>query len=94
MTSKTTKTVKHEGEDFEVSVPNDCQLTVTGKDLTAQVSVKGSKYVIQVLDTDDNGQLYSSDKDPITAACERIRDFSPKSRQQLCDALDKAFSDL
>ena len=94
MTSRTTKTFKRKGEDFEVSAPTDCLLTVTGKDLTAQVSVKGSQYIIRVLDTDDNGQLYSPDSDPIAAACDRILNFSLKSRQELCDGLAKALDDL
>lgn len=94
MIDKLTKTFKHKGEEFQVSTPIDCRLTVTGKDLTAQVSTKGSRYVIRVLDTDDNGQHYSSDCDPIVAACDRILDFSPKSRQKLCDGLAKAFSEL
>ena len=94
MSDKATKTYKHEGEDFQVSACTDCMLTVTGKDRTAQVSVKGSHYVIQVLDTDDNGQRCSPDCDPIVAACDRILSFSPKSRQELCNGLAKAFSDL
>lgn len=94
MIDKVTKAFKRKGEEFQVSPPDDCLLTVTGKDLTAQVSVKGSHYVIQVIDADDNGQLYSSDCDPVVAACDRILKFSPKSRQKLCDGLSKAFSDL
>ena len=77
-----------------MSVPADCALTVTGVGLTAQVSVKGSHYVIRVVDTSDNGQLYSPDQDPIVAACDRILGFSPKSRQELCNGLSKAFTDL
>ena len=88
------KTLKHKGEAFEVSVPVDCALKVTGVGLTAQVSVKGSRYVIRVVDTNDNGQLYSPDQDPIVAACNRILDFSPKSRQELCNGLSQAFTDL
>ena len=88
------KTLKHKGEAFDVSVPADCALTVTVVGLTAKVSVKGSHYVIRIVDTKDNGQLYSPDQDPIVAACNRILDFSPKSRQELCNGLSQAFTDL
>ena len=88
------KEISHKGEKFEVSTPANCQIRVTGNGLTAQVSVKGSSYVIQVLNTEDNGQLYRSDCNPIIAACDRILNFSPKSVQSLCDGLEKAFGDL
>ena len=94
-----TKTIKHKGEEFEVSEPSECTLTVTGvsplsKGLTAQISVKGDRYVIQVLETNDNGQLYGRSDDPIANACDRIINFTEKTRQEMCKKLADAFDKL
>lgn len=89
-----TKTFKYRGEDFEVSKPVDCVLKVAGKGRTAQVSVKGDKFVIQVLGTQDNGQLYSRTTDLISAACERILAHLPSTQKQLCDDMTVAFDKL
>lgn len=93
-----TKTIKHKGEEFEVSEPSNCTLNVTGKGplgrgLTARISVTGNHYVIQVLNTQDNRQLFER-VDPIANACDRIINYSEKTRREMCAGLADAFDKI
>lgn len=91
------KSFQYKNTNFRVPVPKDNKATVkeTKSGVEAQISIKGGKYVIRVLNSDDNGQLYDPSRvDPIFAACDRILEFSPKSQEQLAKHLDDSFNNI
>ena len=88
------KEFEHKGEKFILSAPKDCALSVTGMGRTARVSVDGANYVIRVIDSNDNGQLYRPSSNLIYEACERIHRYAPGSEYKLCDHLTRVFDEL
>lgn len=82
------------GETFEVSEPKDCQMTVTGKGLTAIISIHEETGMYRE-SLNGWGTDQKSLKAAMDGACGRILKMAGRpSKEELCKGMNEFFNEL
>ncbi len=82
------------GETFEVSEPKDCRMTVTGKGLTAVISIHEATSMYRE-DLNGWGTDQTTLQGALDGACRRILDMAGKpTKDELCKGMDEFFDNL
>ena len=88
------KIYKYKGEQFTVSEPKDCRITVTGKSLTGIITIfeKTREYREEV---NGWGTNTNSLDGALRSCCQRILDVAArKSKDDLCKGMDDFYEKL
>ena len=85
---------EYDGETFDISEPKDCRMTVTGKGLTAVISIHEATSMYRE-DLNGWGTDCPTLQDALDGACRRILDMAGKpSKDELCKGMDEFFNKL
>ena len=88
------KIFKYSGEEFEVSEPKNCRITVTGKGLTGHITIHDATgmYREDVLGWGTNQPILNS---ALKQCCKRILERAAKdSKEKLCKSMDDFYEKL
>ena len=84
----------YDGEKFIVSKPDDCEMTVSGKGISAKISVNQTPRQYGV-GLDGIGSLHDDLSSALNEACRRISDKARRqTAKELCAGMDEFYVSL